>query len=53
MIGNLQSDDEYPTWVGIVGSVIAIFFFGSNFLPVKKFETGDGKCLCKLNTVFL
>jgi len=30
-------------WQGYVGAVIAVVFFGSNFIPVKKFETGDGK----------
>ena len=30
-------------WVGWVGVVIAVVFFGSNFIPVKKFDTGDGK----------
>ena len=29
-------------WVGWVGVVIAVVFFGSNFIPVKKFDTGDG-----------
>ena len=30
-------------WVGWVGVVIAVVFFGSNFIPVKKFDTGDGE----------
>lgn len=30
------------TVVGYIGALIAILFFGSNFLPVKKFDTGDG-----------
>merc|ERR1712216_1082835 len=28
--------------IGYVCVVVAIVFFGSNFVPVKKFETGDG-----------
>jgi len=28
--------------LGLLGACIAVFFFGSNFIPVKKFETGDG-----------
>ena len=34
---------ESDVWVGWVGVVIAVVFFGSNFIPVKKFDTGDGK----------
>eukprot|EP00300_Choanocystis_sp_HF-7_P027415 c32519_g1_i1.p1 GENE.c32519_g1_i1~~c32519_g1_i1.p1 ORF type:complete len:347 (+),score=87.99 c32519_g1_i1:27-1043(+) len=30
------------TLVGLVACLIAGFFFGSNFIPVKKFEVGDG-----------
>ena len=26
-----------------MAAVIAVLFFGSNFVPVKKFETGDGR----------
>lgn len=33
----------FPVYWGYISCVIAIFFFGSNFVPVKKFETGDGK----------
>lgn len=28
--------------VGWTGIVIAVLFFGSNFIPIKKYETGDG-----------
>jgi len=35
---------------GLICAGISVFFFGSNFVPVKKFETGDGiffqLCLC-------
>ena len=27
---------------GYVGAAIAVVFFGSNYVPVKKFPTGDG-----------
>ena len=30
-------------WMGWVGAIIAVVFFGSNYIPVKKFDTGDGK----------
>ena len=30
------------TWIGYVGAIVAIIFFGTNFIPVKKFDTGDG-----------
>uniref|UniRef100_H2ZNU7 Transmembrane protein 144 n=1 Tax=Ciona savignyi TaxID=51511 RepID=H2ZNU7_CIOSA len=35
---------DLPTasWPGYLGAGIAIIFFGSNFVPIKKFETGDG-----------
>lgn len=29
-------------WVGFIGAGVAVVFFGSNFVPVKKFDTGDG-----------
>ena len=28
--------------LGLLCAFIAVFFFGSNFLPVKAFDTGDG-----------
>ena len=28
--------------VGYVAVFVAVFFYGSNFIPVKRFETGDG-----------
>lgn len=28
--------------LGYIGVIIAVIFFGTNFLPVKKFDTGDG-----------
>lgn len=32
-----------PTFVGYVAAGISCFFFGSNLLPVKNYEVGDGK----------
>ena len=34
-----------PTYVGFICAGVAVVFFGSNFVPVKKFETGDGKII--------
>eukprot|EP01100_Stratorugosa_tubuloviscum_P014902 TRINITY_DN824_c0_g1_i2.p1 TRINITY_DN824_c0_g1~~TRINITY_DN824_c0_g1_i2.p1 ORF type:complete len:364 (+),score=164.25 TRINITY_DN824_c0_g1_i2:43-1092(+) len=34
--------DSNSLAIGFVAAGIAVVFFGSNFLPVKKFETGDG-----------
>ena len=31
--------------LGAFGAILAIVLFGSNFIPVKKFETGDGELL--------
>lgn len=30
-------------WLGYIGAIIAVVFFGSNFVPVKKYETGEGE----------
>ena len=35
--------DAYPAYLGFVTAFIAVFFYGTNFAPVKKFETGDGE----------
>ena len=29
-------------WIGWIGAIVAIVFFGSNYIPVKTFDTGDG-----------
>ena len=31
-----------PAYWGYLSLVLAVFFFGSNFLPVKQYETSDG-----------
>ena len=38
-----DSSADIPDYLGYISCVVAIIFFGSNFVPVKKFETGDGK----------
>lgn len=41
--GNHSKDtDTFPTYVGFITAGVAVIFYGSNFVPVKKFETGDG-----------
>ena len=52
--GNISMDkcnnvSKSMEWVGWVGVAIAVGFFGSNFIPVKKFDTGDGKTSAKLS----
>ena len=37
-----DSKETSSMWIGFVGAVIAIVLFGSNFIPVKKYDTGDG-----------
>lgn len=32
-------------WIGWVGVVIAVLTLGSNYVPIKMFDTGDGKVL--------
>lgn len=31
-----------PIYVGYIASAVAVLCYGTNFIPVKKFETGDG-----------
>ncbi|KAK7471345.1 hypothetical protein BaRGS_00036020 [Batillaria attramentaria] len=37
-----SSDTGYPTYVGFITAGVAVITFGSNFIPVKQFDTGDG-----------
>jgi len=32
----------WPVYWGFLGVAVASILFGSNLIPVKKFETGDG-----------
>ncbi|KAL8576337.1 hypothetical protein ACOMHN_048904 [Nucella lapillus] len=34
--------DTYPSYVGFIATAVAVLFYGSNFVPIKKYETGDG-----------
>lgn len=38
-----NSTSDIPEFWGFITAGIAIVFFGTNFIPVKKFDTGDGK----------
>ncbi|XP_035827242.1 transmembrane protein 144 isoform X2 [Aplysia californica] len=38
----LPQSHSYPDYVGYICSLIAVLMYGSNFVPVKKFVTGDG-----------
>ena len=40
--GTKAPTTEIPEVWGFISAGIAILFFGSNFVPVKKYETGDG-----------
>ena len=31
-----------PLWIGYLALFITVILFGSNWAPIKKFETGDG-----------
>lgn len=31
--------------IGFTSSAVAVVLFGTNFVPVKKFDTGDGKLI--------
>lgn len=33
---------DHHVYLGYIGALVAVVFFGSNFVPVKKYETGDG-----------
>ncbi|CAC5394034.1 Transmembrane protein 144 [Mytilus coruscus] len=38
----VPSQGEIPEYWGFIAAGIAILFYGSNFVPVKQYETGDG-----------
>ncbi len=31
-----------PVWIGYICAAVSVICFGSNYVPVKKFQTGDG-----------
>merc|ERR1712038_1391780 len=37
-----SNESSTPAWLGYAGSGVTVLFFGSNFAPVKKIDTGDG-----------
>jgi len=39
-----ETSSDIPQAWGFISAGIAILFFGTNFAPVKKFDTGDGEC---------
>ena len=39
---NTTGNETYPSYVGFIGAAVSVVFYASNFVPVKKFETGDG-----------
>nr|XP_039250599.1 transmembrane protein 144-like [Styela clava] len=43
-IGNTTAppSNSSNSWQGYIGAGVAVVFFGSNFVPVKKYDTGDG-----------
>lgn len=41
-----DSKNGSQMWIGFLGALIAIALFGSNFIPVKKYDTGDGMYVC-------
>ena len=43
-------DAAGPVYVGFICAGVAVVFFGSNFVPVKKFETGDGMSVFCIET---
>jgi len=36
------ANQPWPTYWGFVAVAVASILFGSNLIPIKKFETGDG-----------
>ena len=43
-----ETPTDIPDYVGFLTAGLAILLFGTNFAPVKKFETGDGKSVLLL-----
>ena len=40
--GGDDSCQAHHQIVGYIAVFVAVFFYGSNFIPVKRFDTGDG-----------
>jgi hypothetical protein len=43
LVCNKSDNGSYPTYVGFIVAGVAVVFYGSNYVPVKKFDTGDGQ----------
>uniref|UniRef100_A0A1I8I332 Transmembrane protein 144 n=1 Tax=Macrostomum lignano TaxID=282301 RepID=A0A1I8I332_9PLAT len=39
---DVDNSTQPPDWAGFTATGIAVLFYGSNYVPVKKFDTGDG-----------
>lgn len=42
LVSTTTTPDTTPPYVGYICASVAVIFYGSNFVPVKQFETGDG-----------
>lgn len=42
LLSTTQVPESVPSYVGFLCLTISVLFFGSNYLPVKQFQTGDG-----------
>ena len=38
-----DAPESIPQYLGFIACGVAVLFFGSNFIPVKQFKTGDGE----------
>ena len=41
-----DAPESIPQYLGFIACGVAVLFFGSNFIPVKQFKTGDGRRVC-------
>ncbi|XP_061164844.1 transmembrane protein 144-like isoform X2 [Saccostrea echinata] len=39
---NSEDNSTIPQYIGFIAAGVSVLLYGSNFAPVKKFETGDG-----------
>ena len=37
-----EAPESIPEYLGYIACGVAVLFFGTNFIPVKQFQTGDG-----------
>jgi hypothetical protein len=43
LVCNKSDNGSYPIYAGFIVAGVAVIFYGSNFVPIKRFDTGDGK----------